>query len=210
MVLIASAAHAQARLDGIAALVGGATPGPGTRVILRSDVELRARLGLAGQSEQITPGPLPDALLVAVLDEIIGEELISREADRLRAAPPSDGEIARERERLIASSGGQERVDALLRAMDGSQAEIDAIARRRAYVAAFLRANLEGSAVIGDAQIDRVYESGNHPFVGHPLADVREPLRAWIVQRRVRRDVRRWVEVLRGRSTVRVIATWSH
>jgi hypothetical protein len=75
-------------------------------------------------------------------------------------------------------------------------------------VSAFLRANLEGATVVSDAQIERVYEGGAHPFVDRPLEDVREPLRVWIAQRVLRRDVRRWIEVLRSRTTVRLVAEW--
>jgi hypothetical protein len=35
------------RVEGIAALVGGASPGPGVEIVLRSDVDLRARISLA-------------------------------------------------------------------------------------------------------------------------------------------------------------------
>jgi hypothetical protein len=71
-----------------------------------------------------------------------------------------------------------------------------------------LRANLEGSTVVSDAQLARVYESGEHPFGDRPLPEVREPLRAWIAQAVLRRDVRRWIEVLRRRTAVRVVAEW--
>lgn len=196
------------RAEGIAALVGGPTPGPGVVVILRSDVDLRARVGVSRDAPELPLGPLPAPLLAVALDEVIGEVLIEREADRLRAAQPSEEEIERERQRLLRQAGGAERLEALIAALGVPRAEIEAIARRRAYVNAFLRANLEGTTVVSDAQVDRVYESGAHPFAGRPLADVRELLRMWISQRTLRRDVRRWIEVLRSRTTVRVVAEW--
>ncbi len=196
------------RADGIAALVGGAAPGPGVEIVLRSDVDLRARIAVAGQSEQLPVGALPSTLLAATLDELVGELLILREADRLRAPRPSDREVAEERARIEAQAGGSERLLALLTSIGATTDELDALARRRAYVNAFLRANLEGSTVVSDAQLSRVYDSGEHPFAGRPLEDVREPLRAWIAQRTLERDVRRWIEVLRRRTTVRVLAEW--
>lgn len=202
--------HAQegVRVDGIAAIVGGTAAGSGTTVIYRSDAELRARIALAGQSEQLPIGPVPEPLLRAALDDLVGEVLIEREADRLRAARPEDDEVVRERERIAQQAGGPERLDALLRAMGAGDDEIVAAARRRAYVGAFLRANLEGSTVVSDAQLERVYESERHPFAGRPLDEIREPLRAWLAQRALRRDVRRWIEVLRRRTTVLVVAPW--
>lgn len=207
---LASPAVAQdpTRVEGVAALVGGIAAGPGTAAILRSDVTLRARIAVAGQSARLPVGDLPDALLAATLDEIIGEVLIAAEADRLRASRPSAEDVARERARLEESAGGAERLSALLSRVGAEPAEVDAIARRRAYVEAFLRANLEGSTVVSDAQVERVYASGEHPFADRPLEIVREVLRAWIARETLQRDVRRWVEVLRSRATVRVLAEW--
>jgi hypothetical protein len=196
------------RAEGIAALVGGTAPGPGVVVVLRSDVVLRARIALAGRTEQLPTGAIPDPLLAAALDEIVGEVLIAREADRLRAPRPSGEEIARERQRVESDAGGAQRLGELLRATSAGQAEVDAIARRRAYVSAFLRANLEGSTIVSDAEVQRAFDRGEHPFTGRALDEVREPLRAWIAQRTLERDVRRWIEVLRSRTAVRVLASW--
>lgn len=204
-----SLAQAQrVRVEGVAALVGGSAPGPGTAVILRSDVTLRARIALGGATDRLPVGPLPAPLLAAALDELIGEVLIAREADRLRAAQPSADEIARELARLEAQAGGAARLNAILRAVSAGPDELEAIARRRAYVGAFLHANLEGSTTVSDAQVARVFESGEHPFAGRTIDEVREPLRALIAQRALRRDVRRWIEVLRRRTPVRVVAEW--
>lgn len=196
------------RVEGIAALVGGTAPGPGTEAILRSDVVLRARMRLAGRTARLPVGPVPQALLAATLDELVGEVLIAREADRLRAERPSDERIAEARGRLERSAGGAPRLAALLRAVGAEPEEVDAMARRRAYVDAFLRANLEGSTVVSDAQVERVHALGEHPFAGRPLPAVREALRAWITQQVLQRDVRRWIEVLRSRTPVRVLAEW--
>ncbi len=210
LVLAAGAARAQesVRVEGVAAIVGGTTPGAGATVIYRSDAVLRARIALAGHSERLPTGPIPEPLLAAALDELVGEVLIEREADRLRAARPDDAEVARERDRIAQQAGGPERLDALLRAVGAGDDEVDAAARRRAYVDAFLRANLEGSTVVSDAQLARVYESERHPFAGRPLEEVRDLLRAWIAQQALQRDVRRWIEVLRRRTTVRIVAPW--
>jgi len=196
------------RVEGIAALVGGTAPGPGAVAILRSDVVLRARIRLAGESSRLPVGPLPEGLLAATLDEIVGEVLIAREADRLRAEGPSEEGIAEQRRRIEQGAGGAPRLAALVRAVGAGDDEVDAMARRRAYVDAFLRANLEGSTIVSDAQVRRVHEQGAHPFVGRPLPEVREVLRAWIAQQVLQRDVRRWIEVLRSRTTVRVLARW--
>lgn len=213
---VAAPAHAQdrsigrrTRVEGVAALVGGSSVGAGTRAILISDVELSARIRLSGQAARLPIGPIPEPLLAATLEELIGNALIAREADRLRAGDPEDAAVARERARLVTLAGGAPRLGALLDAIGASDEEVDELARQRAYVDAFLRANLEGSTVVSDAQVQRVYDEEQHPFVGRPLEDVREVLRAWIAQGVLQRDVQRWIEVLRNRTEVRRLARWA-
>jgi hypothetical protein len=203
-------AAAQGQLvDGIAAVVGGHAPGPHTDVVLRSDVELRARLALARRTSQAPVGPLPPELLASALDEIVNELLIAREARRLRATEPGPTQVARQREEIARSVGGEERLRRFCEELSVGLDEIDAIATRRAYVDAFLRANLEGSTFISDAEVERVYASGDHPFTGAPLEEVREALRTWLAQAALEREVARWVEVLRSRTPVRIVVRFA-
>lgn len=192
--------------DGIAALVGGPAPAPGVDLVLRSDVELRARIVLAGRTREGLPlGALPADLLRAVREEIIGEVLIAREAERVRVEEPREARIAQERRRLEETAGGAARLRELVRAVGAASAEIDAIARRRARVVAFLDANLEGATVITDAQVERAFAAGDHPFAERTLEEAREPMRAWLARQAIDRAVRRWVGVLRARTVVRTL-----
>ncbi|MCA9574980.1 MAG: hypothetical protein R3B40_02810 [Polyangiales bacterium] len=190
------------RVEGIAAVVGdtGATQ----TIILRSDVDLRARMHLAGSRDDDTLplGPLPQELLVATLDELVGETLIAMEAARVQIGAPTERDIARERARLTTLSGGPQRLGQLLAALGADPAEIEEAAVRRASVAVFLVANLDAS-VPSEAEVERVYATGQHPFVDLALEDVREPLRAYIMQARLEGAVARWVRTLRDRVSVR-------
>jgi hypothetical protein len=198
------------RAEGIAAIVGAPTPRSGAQVLLLSDVELRARMRLAGQMQgPIVLSPLPTSLLAATLDELLGEALIAREAERVQLASPTERDLREERRRLEALAGGAARLRELRNALSVSDEEIAAIVRRRATVKVFLEANLQGAATIDDAEIERVYESGDHPFQGQSLEDVREPMRVWLARRALDRSVRRWVEVLRARTVVRVLAPYA-
>lgn len=206
-------AHAQMgpfRLDGLAATVGGRSPGPGVEVILRSDVELRAELELLGRNVKRHPdAALPEPLLAAKLQELIGEHLIEREALRIRATPPRRAEIRAELERLYSASGGQDAVRALLAARGAEPTELQRIARRRAVVGAFLRSNLEGTTVVTEAHIDAALaELREHAAEGERLPS-REALRSQLRRRALDDSIAHWVRVLRGRITVRVYASYA-
>ena len=204
-----ASAQAPVLVEGVAAIVGAPTPRAGARVVLMSDVDLRARMRLTGQREgELHLGPLPAALLAATLDELLGEALIAREAERVQLASPTERDVREELLRLEALAGGSERMGQLRASMGVSDEEMDAMARRRAIVKVFLEANLQGAATIDDTRVERVYESGEHPFVGQELEAAREPLRLWLARRALDASVRRWVEVLRARTVIRVLATY--
>lgn len=203
----AATAHA---IDGVVAIVGGHTPSVTTDVVLRSDVELRAVLAVAARSPDLPSLPeLPPELLEATLQEILGELVIAREAMRLHAPEPSASQVERHRAEIVRSVGGEERFERLLARHGIAPEEIDALARRRAFVDAFLRANLEGSTRVSDARVEETYREGEHPFADRPLDEVRELLRAWIATEALQRDVRRWVEVLRSRTPMRVVVPFA-
>jgi hypothetical protein len=205
LVAIAGPARAQEAplpVEALVAIVGAETPEEGTDLVLLSDVELRARLDLGPAGVSVRPSR---PLLAATLDEIVGELLIAREATRLRATDPADVDVRAQRERLVQTLGGEAHVRALLASMHATEAELDVIARRRAYVDAFLRANLEGSTTVSDARVEEVFVSGEHPFASMTIEEAREPLRAWLAVRALADDVARWVAVLRQRTIVRVL-----
>ena len=207
----ASSGQAQrVRADGIAAIVGAPTPRADATVILLSDVDLRARLRLAGQrTGAIHRGPIPMALRRATLDELLGEALIAGEAERVQLATPSERDLREERQRLRTLAGGEERFHAVVRALQVSEQELEATVRRRAIVNVFLEANLQGSTGVGDGELERVYASGEHPFIGQSLEEAREPMRVWLARRALDAAVRRWIEVLTQRTVVRVLVPWT-
>jgi hypothetical protein len=197
------------RVEGVAALVGGTSPGRGVSLVMVSDVDLRARIALSGQLDRpAATERVPPPLSAATLEQIIGEMLIAREAERVRVEPPDESDLAVERARIEQEAGGAAALSELLRRVGATRREIDAIARRRALVAAFLQVNLEGMTVVTDAEIERVYESGEHPFGDQPLAEVSAQLGALMARQAVDRAVRRWVSVLRARTEVTLLVEY--
>jgi hypothetical protein len=204
---LATSTFAQLRVDGVAAVVGAVAPGPSADVVLHSDVELRARLSLL--SRQGDPGelsPLPKSLLRATLAEIVGELLIAREARRLQAATPSGNDVERERVRLLRAAGGQGRVDELLFALSADHDELHAIARRRALVASFLSANLEGVTEVTDAALDQALAADPMLLEGRTREQARVELRARMSREALDRTIARWVAVLKARTEVHLYA----
>jgi hypothetical protein len=194
--------HAQIieRLDGVAAVVGGTTPTANTDVVLRSDVELRARMALSGHGSDVAIlGPLPSSLLAATLQEIIGELLIAREAKRLQVPLPPPAELQRDRQALLAASGGPEQVRDLLDALSADMQEIEAVSRRRSIVGAFLKTNLVSVTSVTEAELARAATSAK---ATSPQA--LELLRFELNAAALERAVQRWVAVLRARIPVRV------
>jgi hypothetical protein len=208
--LVPSSSRAQARavpLDGIAAVIGASAPEPSADIVLRSDVELRARMLLAGETngDALPLGALPDALLDASLQEIIGEVLIAREAKRVQVTSPSVAETQRERDRIVRSAGGEARVEALLEALGASDDELDIVARRRAVVAAFLNANLEGVTTVTQAELEQALAARLQEG-GEAEQGSLEQLRADLSRAALTRAVQRWVVMLRARTPLRVYA----
>jgi hypothetical protein len=152
--------------------------------------------------------PVPAGVSSATLEQIIGEALIAREAERVRVEPPDESALSVERARIEREAGGATLLAELLRRVGATRREVDEIARRRALVSAFLQVNLEGTAVVTDAEIERIYESGEHPFEGQPLVEVEGQLRALIARQAVDRAVRRWVSVLRARTDVEILVDY--
>jgi hypothetical protein len=192
------------RLDGIAAVVGANAPGPGTDVILQSDVELRARLSLAATLAD--PGaldPLPSSLLRATLAQLIGEHLIAREAQRVQTAAPASSSVERERKRLVRGAGGDDRVQRLLYALGASEDELDVIAQRRAQVGAFLSANLEGVTIVTERELERAYADAGADLAGRSKQQAFTELRARLSKQALDRTIERWVTVLSARTAVR-------
>ena len=196
-------------IDGLAAVLGGVDPLDTPRPILQSDVELRARLALLGRdAERGVYMPLPHSLLRATLDELIGEQLIALEAERVQIPSPRAAEVERELQVIERDAGGATAIAGLLSRLDATRADLEALALRRAMVSAFLRANLEGVTVVTEAEVENRLLAEPERFAGEQPAAVRAAVRAVLAREALTRNIGHWVRVLRARTRVRVFAAY--
>jgi hypothetical protein len=82
------------------------------------------------------------------------------------------------------------------------------MAERRALVGAFLRANLEGTTLITDREIDAQIARERGRFTGQDLIAMRAQVRAMLARATLARNIERWVRVLRARVPVRIYAAF--
>jgi hypothetical protein len=197
------------RVEGLAAVVGGLAPSEGVISILRSDVEFRARVALAGAgATDAALTPIPPSLLKASFEELLGEALIASEASRISLAAPSAEDLRDERERFAVRAGGEASLAKLRTDLGVSTRELDALVRRRAVVSAFLKANLEGTLEVTPGELAQAYGAMDHPFRDEPLEQVEPALRTWLTQRRLEQSVGRWVDALKARMPHRILASY--
>lgn len=198
------------RVDGtVASITIGNADSPSR--VLFSDLELRARLRVAAEPSIEAPErvTLDDALLRDAFREAVSETLLYAEAQRVQVAPPTPIMVDAEWRRFLTTVGGAARLDRVRRAMGATEEEIGVIVEQRAWIAAFLEANLRGEGDVDADTVERVFAAGDHPFTGLALEQAREPLRAWIRASYVSDAVRSWVDALRGRARVEISPAWA-
>ncbi|HEY6881576.1 MAG TPA: hypothetical protein VI299_26300 [Polyangiales bacterium] len=197
------------RVDGIAAVVGGLTPGPTVITLLESDVELRARLAILRQSDLRTAlGELPPSVLGASLKELLGEALIAAESVRLNMPEPSGAAVAEQRARLLGTRAQPSAARALLSALGVNEREVAELIERRARVDAFLQANLEGTLDTSEEALAQAFQSEAHPFYGEPFEVARDRFERWYAQVKLEGAVERWIVTLSQRTPHRLLVTY--
>ena len=194
------------RVEGLAAVIGGYYPGPGVDVVLRSDVELRARLQLA-EAGQFGAKPSP-AVLRESLRALISEVLIARESERVQVGDLQPEDVEREWRQMADRVGGPGRLSQILAELGAQAVEIEAMAERRALLALFLSANLEGYREVTAAEVDAVLVAEGEEAPRSVPRERRRSVRRELVQAALEQAVARWTRVLEARSIVRVLARY--
>ncbi len=184
-------------VDGVVAIVGARSMRPSAVVVLKSDIDLLTLL-FGSQSDAAANVRTQKA----ILEELIGEGLIVREAHRVGLDDPSAADKRSARAQLVRQLGGELHIQSTMQKHGIDETELEPVIRRRAIVAHFLRVNLEDTARVSEAAVRARYDQGNHPFVDEPYAVAAQTLRLWMQQRALAEAVEKWVSVLRTRDVV--------
>lgn len=203
--LFSAEAHAErVRLDGIAAVVGGATPRAGTVVVYASDVELDAWLERARRDAggDVAEGRLSAQELSAARERLIGRSLLVLEASRLRLDDLDEPQLAAAWRRFFERHGGARAVEAVVARLGLGNDELERYVRREGVARSFVLANSELGAIVSDAELDAEWARGDHPYVGMDRDTVREAFRTYVLDRRIEDETERWIERLRLRVPV--------
>lgn len=199
----ATTAFAQrTRLDGIAAIVGGSSPGGDALLILHSDVDLDVLLERARAGQPSIEPPSADER-EAARERLIGRALLVHEARRLRLDVVDGERRGVEARRFFARHGGSSVISSIESRVGLGPSEIEDYIEADAIARQFALASAEQGGVVTEAEIEATWESGDHPFVGMDLDSVRDPLRAFLIERRIEIESARFIERLAARVVVR-------
>lgn len=176
--------------------------------VLASDVSLTLRYELVARG---APSPLTVPVDVsvsrAILEQVIGERLLERQAERAADPPPSVEEIAEERARMLGRLGSIGGVVPLVRAVGLRPSDFEALVRRRVVVSRYLQRHLARSVEPSEAELRAAYEEervGAFRAEGVPFAVARAEIREALLRAGYPRAVRNYLRSVASRVRIRL------
>ena len=187
-------------LDRVMSVIEGKDSGKeGSTIILRSDLILAARVdairvfGKEGMTSEIT-----DEILSRVLREEEGSQIIYKEAMKYDVVAVREEDILRVRDELAARIGGPAELEKWLQAIGVSAETLRSYLHRQLVVEGFINFKKSEAAPLDDAELNRIYESGEHPYVDRPFDEIKEKLRSYEQARRTTAAIQAWKKELRS------------
>ena len=181
------------------------------RVVTLTKLAEEARLVMISRgATEAAFRPLDGPALKATLDWYVDQTLLSEEASRLGVFEVEPAEARAELDRLKKRFARPEDYAAFLAETGMSEEDVLAVLRRMLRVQRYLDSRVAGAARarVSDAEVEEAWKARREELGGLPLAQVRESLRARLVEERVRADVKALLSDLRRRGEVRVLATF--
>ncbi len=171
-------------LDQVVAVVAGRFQGSvPPRIVTRWDLEAECRLesilryGAAGVDR-----PVSKSLRAAVLDRIVDENVIRREAVRLDGGEVDEGAIDDAFAALAGAVGEGEDLRALLEEALVPESKVRAILARRLVADRYVIDSLRLTMSFTESELEAAFTSMSHPFEGEDLEAVRDEFRDFLLE----------------------------
>ncbi len=208
--LVAGAASAQGQVvEEVVAVIRPA--GAESRVVTLTKLTEEARIVLISRgASEAALRPLDGPALKATLDWYVDQTLLSEEATRLGVFEVEPGEARTELERFKKRFARPEDYAAFLSANGMSEEDVLSVLRRMLRVQRYLdnRVATAARSRVSDAEVEAAWKARQAEFGGLPLSQVREAVRARLVEERVQSEVKSLVSDLRRRGEVKVLVTF--
>ncbi len=190
-------------LDEVVAVVAGkfqsSVP---PQVVTRWDLESECRLeSIQRYGEAGVDRPISKSLRVNVLERIIDESIIHREALRLDEAGVDEEAI----DGALASLAGNASFDEFEEWLDRAQlsgSQVRRILERRTVADRYVMDNLRLTLALGESEIQASFASMTHPFVGQSLDDVHDGFKEWLLGIKAAKHREKLLAELRSRCRV--------
>ena len=175
--------------------------------VLRSEVDLAMRFELAARGQRIPPAGQLAAVSRSMLEQVIGERLLEREAARALDPEPTTDALEEEHTQLasrVAPAGG---INGLIRSGGFGPGDFDKFVRRRLIVGQFLERHLLRSVEPTRAELRAAYDEERiAPYRAQnvPFQSVRADIRAVLIREGYARAIQAYLRSIGSRARVRL------
>ncbi|MEC4680854.1 MAG: SurA N-terminal domain-containing protein [Nitrospirota bacterium] len=148
---------------------------------------------------------------LTVLDQIINQKLISREAQQTPGNQISQDDITQQLQAYRRRFSSQDQFQEKLASMEMTESTLRDLIRRELSVWRFIQTRFEPFIIVMPAQIQKYYDEILVPELaqtGSPLPAlelVREQIREILILEKTNQEMDRWVENLRSKAQVSVL-----
>jgi hypothetical protein len=169
-------------VDKVVAVVAGKfQSGVPAKIVTRWDLEAECRLeSIQRYGQSGVDRPISKSMRATVLERIIDDSIIYREAMRLDGADVGESEIE-EAFSVLAESVGVEDFGGLLEDADLPVTKVKQILERRTIADMYVVDNLALTLSLGEMEMQKAFEKMDHPYSGQEYSEVREQFREWYI-----------------------------
>jgi len=151
------------------------------------------------------------SLYLTVLDQIINQKLISREAQQTPGNQISQDDITQQLQAYRRRFSSQDQFQEKLASMEMTESTLRDLIRRELSVWRFIQTRFEPFIIVMPAQIQKYYDEILVPELaqtGSPLPAlelVREQIREILILEKTNQEMDRWVSNMRGKAQVSIL-----